>query len=136
MAVTCDAFHTFSAVGGVLIALLTQRLSERLATMEYTFGWGRAEIIGTLFNGLFLVIMALCVFYMGAMRLMEPLELPTTVMLWAAAGGIVTELVSFWLLYERQKGNLNLRGAFWHIIQTFSGAVRVPPSRVDDDPQP
>jgi cobalt-zinc-cadmium efflux system protein len=123
VAVTSDAFHTFSAVGGVLIALVAQRLSERPANWEHTFGWGRAEILGALFNGLFLVVMAVYVFWMGAMRLRHPMELPTTVMLWAAAGGIVTELISFRLLYRRQKGNLNLKGAFWHILQTFVGSL-------------
>ena len=123
VAVTSDAFHTFSAVGGVLIALVAQRLSERPASWEHTFGWGRAEIIGALFNGVFLAVMAGYVFWMGAMRLMDPIELPTTVMLWAAAGGIVTELISFRLLYRRQKGNLNLKGAFWHILQTFVGSL-------------
>lgn len=32
VAVMSDAFHTFSAVGGVLIALAAQRLGERGAT--------------------------------------------------------------------------------------------------------
>lgn len=123
VAVLSDAFHTFSAVGGVLIALVAQRLSERPATPGYTFGWGRAEIIGALFNGLFLVIMAVYVLRMGAMRLMNPIELPTTVMLYAALGGIVTEIIAFRLLYQRQKGNLNMKGAFWHIIQTFIGSL-------------
>jgi cobalt-zinc-cadmium efflux system protein len=130
VAVTSDAFHTFSAVGGSLIALVALRLSERPASREHTFGWGRAEIIGALFNGLFLTVMALYVFYMGAMRLMEPVDLPTTVMLWVAAGGIVTELISFWLLYERQKDNLNLKGAFWHILQTFVGSLIIVVSAV------
>jgi cobalt-zinc-cadmium efflux system protein len=123
VAVISDAFHTFSAVGGVLIALVAQRLSERPASAEHTFGWGRAEIIGALFNGVFLVVMAGYVLWMGAMRLMEPIELPTGAMLYVAFGGIVTELIAFWLLYERQKGNLNMKGAFWHIIQTFVGSL-------------
>ena len=72
---------------------------------------------------LFLVVMAVGVLWMGAMRLMEPIELPTNVMLYVAFGGIATELIAFWLLYERQKGNLNMKGAFWHIIQTFVGSL-------------
>lgn len=122
VAVTSDAFHTFSAVGGILIALVAQRLAERGATLRQTFGWPRAEILGALFNGLFLVGMAALVLWMGAMRLMHPLELATTPMLLAAAGGIVTELIALKLLYARQKGNLNMQGAFWHILQTFVGS--------------
>lgn len=123
VAVTSDAFHTFSAVGGVLIALVAQGLSERPASLDYTYGWMRAEIIGALFNGVFLIAMAGWVFWMGAMRLADPMELPTGVMLWTAAGGIITELIAFRLLYERQKTNLNLKGAFWHILQTFIGSL-------------
>lgn len=100
----------------------SHRLSERPSSETRTFGYVRAEILGALFNGLFLVIMALLVFGMGAMRLMEPIDLPTTPMLIAAGGGIATELVALWLLYERQKGNLNLRGAYCHILQTFVGS--------------
>ncbi|WP_423207213.1 cation diffusion facilitator family transporter [Paracoccus yeei] len=87
VAVMSDAFHTFSAVGGVLIALVAMRLGERKSSPARTFGYIRAEILGALFNGLFLVAMALLVFWMGAMRLMEPIELATTPMLIAAAGG-------------------------------------------------
>ena len=125
VAVMSDAFHTFSAVGGVLIALVAMRLGERKSSPARTFGYIRAEILGALFNGLFLVAMALLVFWMGAMRLMEPIELATTPMLIAAAGGIATELVALWLLYERQKGNLNMRGAFWHVMQTFVGSFLI-----------
>lgn len=123
VAVLSDAFHTFSAVGGVLIALVAQRLSRRPASAQETFGWGRAEILGALFNGVFLALMAAYVFWMGATRLADPVELSTTVMLWVAAGGILIEVIAFRLLYQRQKTDLNIRGAFWHILQTFVGSL-------------
>lgn len=125
VAVISDAFHTFSAVGGVLIALVAMRLAQRKSSPARTFGYIRSEILGALFNGLFLLAMALVVFWVGAMRLMQPIHLPTTPMLAAATGGIVTELIALWLLYRRQKGNLNMRGAFWHIIQTFVGSILI-----------
>lgn len=125
VAVTSDAFHTFSAVGGVLIALVAQRLGERGATPTHTFGWGRAEILGALFNGIFLFAMAAYVIWMGVTRLQDPIELETTPMLLAASGGIITEVISFWLLYRRQKDNLNMKGAFWHVLQTFVGSLIV-----------
>lgn len=125
VAVLSDAFHTFSAVGGVLIALVATRLSDRKSSPARTFGYVRAEILGALFNGLFLVVMALFVLWMGAMRLMEPIHLPTTPMLVAAAGGIITELIALRLLYARSQDNLNMKGALWHIIQTFVGSFLI-----------
>ena len=123
VAVISDAFHTFSAVGGVLIALVAGRYATRPASSSATFGLIRAEIVGALFNGLFLLLMALYVFWMGYQRLRAPVEIPTGPMLLAAAGGLLTEVYALWLLYGKQKNNLNMKGAIWHIIQTFVGSI-------------
>jgi cobalt-zinc-cadmium efflux system protein len=125
IAVISDAFHTFSAVGGVVLAIAARRIARRPADIKRTFGSYRAEIVGALLNGIFLLVMALIVLAMGYMRLREPIELPTTPMLIAAAGGLATELVSLWLLYGNQKSDLNLRGAFWHVMQTFVGSLLI-----------
>lgn len=123
VAVISDAFHTFSAVGGVLIALVAGYYSTRPASQYASFGLIRSEIIGALLNGLFLLLMALFVFWMGYQRLRAPIEVPTGPMLWAAAGGLVTEVIALWLLFGKQKDNLNMKGAIWHVIQTFVGSI-------------
>jgi len=123
VAVLSDAFHTFSAVGGVLIALAAGHYAMRPASSQATFGLIRAEILGALLNGIFLFLMALFVFWMGYQRLKAPVEIPTSPMLWAAAGGLITETISLWLLFGKQKGNLNMQGAMWHVIQTFVGSI-------------
>lgn len=123
VAVLSDAFHTFSAVGGVLIALVARHYAARPASQYASYGLIRAEILGALLNGLSLLIMALMIFYMGTMRLMDPIPVPPGPMLLAAVGGLITEFISLGLMYQHQKDNLNMRGAFWHIIQTFVGSV-------------
>ena len=123
VAVISDAFHTFSAVGGVLVAILAARLARRPADEDRSFGWYRAEIIGALVNGGFLLGMALIVIVMGAFRLAEPIELPPGPMLWAAVGGLVTEFISLGLIWKQSRTDLNVKGALWHIIQTFVGSL-------------
>jgi len=123
VSVMSDAFHTFSAVGGVLIALAAGYYSSRPASQYATFGLIRAEIIGALLNGLFLLLMALYVFWMGYQRLQSPIEVPTGLMLWAAAGGLITEVIALKLLFGKDKDNLNMKGAIWHVIQTFVGSL-------------
>ena len=123
VAVISDAFHTFSAVGGVLVAIVAARLARRPADSRRTFGWYRAEIIGALANGAFLLVMALVVIAMGLMRLGKPIELPTGPMFAVAAGGLVTEVISLALLFRQQGRDLNVRGAYWHILQTFVGSL-------------
>lgn len=125
VAVISDALHTFSAVGGVLLALVASRIASRPADRYRTFGSIRAEIIGAMLNGFFLVAMAGVVIVMGVRRLLNPTELETGLMLLAAAGGIVTELISLRVLYAGQQGNLNMRGAYWHVVQTFVGSLLI-----------
>ena len=123
VAVLSDSFHTFSAVGGVLIALVAGQYAARPPTSRQTFGLIRAEIIGALVNGLFLLGMAGFIFWMGWMRLQDPKDLSTTPMLVAAFGGLVTEVIALRLLFQGQKTNLNIKGAYWHILQTFAGSL-------------
>lgn len=123
IAVISDAFHTFSAVGGVIIAIVAARLAKLPADERKSFGWHRAEIIGALVNGAFLLVMAIVVIVMGIMRLSSPIELATGPMLLAAAGGLIIEFISLFLLYQQQGSDLNVKGAYWHIIQTFIGSL-------------
>jgi len=123
VAVISDAFHTFSAVGGVLIALVAGHFASRPASQYATFGLIRSEIIGALLNGLFLLLMAVYVMWMGYQRLLAPVEVPAGPMLLAASGGLITEIIALWLLFGSDKDNLNMQGAIWHVVQTFVGSV-------------
>ncbi|WP_413716954.1 cation diffusion facilitator family transporter [Silicimonas sp. MF1-12-2] len=125
IAVISDAFHTFSAVGGVLVAIVAARIARRPSDEDRSFGWYRAEIVGAAVNGAFLLAMTLFVIGMAAMRLSSPIDLPTGPMLWAAAGGLLTEFISLGLLWREGKSDLNTRGAIWHIIQTFVGSLLI-----------
>lgn len=125
IAVISDAFHTFSAVGGVLVAIVAARVARRPADSDRTFGWSRAEIIGAAVNGGFLLAMALVVIVMAAMRLSAPIHLPTGPLLLAAAGGLVTEFISLGLILKAGDRDLNTRGAIWHIVQTFVGSLLI-----------
>lgn len=107
----------------MLLALIASRIAIRPADKFKSFGWWCAEIIGALLNGFFLLVMSIAVLYLGWMRLRQPIELPTTPMCIAAGGGIIIEIFSLKLLYSGQKHNLNIKGAFWHIIQTFVGSI-------------
>ena len=46
IAVISDAFHTFSAVGGILIAFVANRISGKAASVAATYGFKRALCTG------------------------------------------------------------------------------------------
>jgi cobalt-zinc-cadmium efflux system protein len=46
-------------------------------------------------------------------------------MLFAAGGGLITEFISLGLIWKQSKSDLNVKGALWHIIQTFVGSLLI-----------
>ena len=42
-----------------------------------------------------------------------------------AIGGIGLEIASLFIMYRGQKDNLNIRGAFWHVMNAFLGSIAV-----------
>jgi len=62
---------------------------------------------------------------MGVMRLGSPIELPTTPMFVVAAVGILTEVWLIALMFRDQKHDVNTRGAYWHVVQTFLGSLGI-----------
>ncbi len=99
-----------------MIALVAGRMAALPATRFQTFDSLRAEIVGAQANGFFSLRMAGLVFWMSLMRLQNPVDLPTTPMLSPAGGALITELISLSLLHKAQKTNLNIKGAYWHIV--------------------
>lgn len=114
-----------SSLGYKTPAIIAARLARRPADKDRSFGWYRAEIVGALVNGGFLLVMALVVIVMAGMRMTDPVDLPTTPMLWAAAGGLLTEFISLGLIWKQSRSDLNVRGALWHILQTFVGSLLI-----------
>ncbi|MCP1727551.1 cobalt-zinc-cadmium efflux system protein [Natronospira proteinivora] len=123
--VLVDAAHTFSAVGGVVLALVARRIARRPASLSQTFGGQRAEIVGALMNGAALLVMALVAMIMGGMRLMSPIEIPAAPMFIVALVGMLTEIWLIALMFRSQKEDINTRGAFWHVVQTFLGSFGI-----------
>jgi len=54
-----DSFHMFSDVLSLIVAFAAINLSRRIHSKTFTYGWKRAETIGALINGVFLV--AVCI---------------------------------------------------------------------------
>ena len=50
-------------------------------------------------------------------------DLPTNIMYISAIGGLFTEVISMAVMWTSLKGNLNMKGAFWHVMQTFVGSI-------------
>lgn len=123
LALLADAAHMLSDVAGLAIALVAQQLAGRRATARHTYGLQRAEVLGAQVNGLLLVAMAGWIMVEAVGRIAEPADVQGGGVLVVATLGLLVNLGSAALLNRVRGDNLNLRGAYLHMVLDAAGSV-------------
>ena len=112
-----DASHNLIDQGSLLLALYAHILASRPATEERTFGYHRAGTIAAFLNSLILIVTGLVIAGIALYRIMTPSEhIPG---LWVMAIASISMIANFgvaWLLRQGAKNDLNIRGAFLHMM--------------------
>jgi cobalt-zinc-cadmium efflux system protein len=123
LALLADAAHMLTDLAALGLSLFALKISLRPATQEKTYGYLRAEILAALANGVFLILIALYIFYESYQRFLAPPEVKGIPMTVIAATGLVANLVTARLLFRGRNENLNLRGAFLHVLGDTLGSL-------------
>lgn len=123
LALLSDAGHMFTDVAALALAMFALWFASRPVNPKKTYGYYRMEILAALANGVALVVISLLIFYEAVRRIKEPPEVEGFEMTLIAAGGLAVNGVSVWLLRAASEENLNIRGAFLHVISDALGSV-------------
>lgn len=116
LALLADAGHNLSDVLGLLLAWGASFLAQRQATERRTFGLRRSSILAALFNALFLLVISGGVGWEAILRFRDPTPVSGKTLIVVAAIGIVINTVSALMFLAGRKRDLNIRGAFLHLM--------------------
>jgi len=116
MALISDAIHNFSDFTAILISYIAYRMGQKSASFQNTFGYKRAEIMAALINGALLVGASGVIIYGSFKRLYHPESVIGYLVMLIAGIGVVGNGLSALLLHRDSKHNLNIRGAFLHMM--------------------
>lgn len=75
IAIFTDCAHLATDMVGFMMSILALRISMRPATKKLTFGWHRAEVIGTLLSVAFLIIATIWLVVEATYRVINPHEI-------------------------------------------------------------
>jgi cation diffusion facilitator family transporter len=125
VALISDAMHNFSDFTAVLISYIAFRIGQRGASAKNTFGYQRAEVMAALINGAILVGASIFIVYEAASRFQHPQPVLGRIVMILAGIGILGNGFSAWLLHRDSKDNLNIRGAFLHMLGDLLTSVVV-----------
>ncbi|KAK9460357.1 cation efflux protein [Lipomyces oligophaga] len=102
LALVADSFHMLNDVFSLIIALWAVKVTKtRPASAEYSYGWQRAEILGALVNGVFLLALCLTIFLEALQRFFEPQTITNPVLvLVVGCAGLLSNFIGLLLFHE------------------------------------
>jgi cobalt-zinc-cadmium efflux system protein len=123
LALLADAGHMFSDVAALGLSVFAIRLARRPPTQRRTYGYARFEILAALVNGATLLVVAGLIVVEAWERVREPVSIDGVVMLSVAGLGLMVNLVAAFVLHGHAHDNLNVRGAYLHVLGDLLGSV-------------
>lgn len=125
LALLSDAGHMLSDAISLGVAVVAFQLGERAANYDKTYGYKRFEILAATFNGITLLIIAIFIIIEAIKRFTMPPEIATTGMLTISTIGLLVNILVAWIMFRGgdTEENLNMRGAFLHVIGDMLGSV-------------
>ncbi len=123
LALLADAGHMLTDFASLVLAWFAFRLARRPSDWRRTYGFDRFSVLAAFVNGLSLFAIAIWITVEAWHRLSDPSEVLGGLMLWVALGGLIVNLLSFWVLSRVEDDNLNVRAAALHVLGDLLGSV-------------
>lgn len=116
LALLSDAGHNLLDVFSLLLALLAFRLSAKAATKHFTYGGKKATILISLLNAILLLGAVIIIVIESIEKISNPLPVNGVAISWTAGVGIVVNGLTTVMLMKKQSHDLNVKGAFLHML--------------------
>lgn len=116
VALLADAGHNLSDVLGLAIAWGGAALARAAPSKRFTYGLKGSTILAALANALLLLVALGAIATEAVQRFAAPPIVPGLSVAVVAAVGIAINAVTAWLFARGRHGDVNIRGAFLHML--------------------
>ncbi|MGH7671117.1 MAG: cation diffusion facilitator family transporter, partial [Gemmatimonadaceae bacterium] len=123
LALMADAGHVLTDAGALSLSLFVAWFCRQPGNEEKTFGYLRWEILAALVNGATLLGISAWIMVEAVMRLRTPEPVHGDLMLVVAAAGLVVNAGAAFVLHPAHDENLNVRGAYLHVLGDLLASV-------------
>ena len=123
LALLADAAHMFTDSASLALAWFGYWFATKEPDETRSFGFGRMRVLAAFTNGIVLLGLAVWIMVEGILRLLDPQPVIGSMMLTVAIGGLIVNLVAFYILHNGNNDDINLSGALWHVIGDLLGSL-------------
>lgn len=106
LALVADSFHMLNDVMSLCVGLWAVKVAnQKMSSKMYTYGWQRAETLGALVNGVFLVALCVTIFLEAIQRFVEPqhVDQPKLVLI-VGCLGLASNVLGLFLFHDHSHG--------------------------------
>ena len=111
-----DAGHNLSDVFSLVLVLIAFQLAKVRSGVHYTYGLKKSTVLISLLNAVLLLVAVGGIVYESALKFNEPVDVNGVAVSWTAGIGILINGLTVVLLMRGQKNDINVRGAFLHML--------------------
>jgi len=125
LALLSDAGHMLTDLAALLISLAAMIMAEKPANSTHTYGFARMEVLAALGNAITFFLMVAGLGYEAFERLSHPSLPDWKTMGLIAAIGFVANGLSAWTLHGGHDHDINLQGAWIHVMGDLGSSLGV-----------
>ncbi len=123
LALIADAGHMVSDAAALGMAWLAIHVGKRPADAARSYGYKRLEVLAAFVNGCALFLIAGWVAVEALRRFADPQPVLGGTMMVVAVACLIANLITFRVLHGGNRANLNVRGAWLHVVGDLLGSV-------------
>lgn len=120
-----DALHNTSDALSILIAVIAFKIGHRKASLKYTYGFKRAEVIGGFVNLILLFISGCYLLVEGIERLIKPQPIDGYTIIWISVLALIIDAATAKISHHDAHHNSNMKMVFIHNLADAFGSVGV-----------
>ena len=122
LALLSDAGHMLTDSLSLAVGAFAAWLASRPASRQHSFGLQRAEVLGALFNVIFMFVVVAFIAWEAVERLFDTPEVDGGTVLLVGGLGLLVNVIVAWVLMRGEQ-NMNVRGALLHVMGDLLGSV-------------
>lgn len=120
-----DALHNTSDAFSILIAVIAFKIVHKKASVKYSYGFKRAEVIGGFVNLILLFISGCYLLAEGVERLIMPQKIDGMLIVWISILALIIDAATAKISHHDAHHNSNMKMVFVHNLADAFGSVGV-----------
>jgi cobalt-zinc-cadmium efflux system protein len=123
LALIADAGHMLTDTAALALAWAATRIAARPADTRRSFGYQRLRVLATFVNGCALLFIVAWIAVEAVQRLLNPVDVNATAILWVGGLGLIVNLIVFAMLRRGDSHDMNIAAASLHVIGDLLGSA-------------